>query len=234
MTALREAIVLPAIFLTVTLIGGMRPGQPQLVHPPSLFSLVLAMLLFGALVQSGTLAPERLIRDTRAAVANLNGLVVLVTTFIASAQVFTLVTPDSGLPAVVVATFLLITLLHTLTVAPDRVRMLRGFTVLMGAAFTIKFIVLAALSQPAGGRLSRALQLLFEGVTLGAVSQSPTHPLAGYLAFAALVAYFAGLLLLPSAGWTITRVPQIVTAIGHEGHEDQLATKARRQEESNL
>jgi hypothetical protein len=208
-TALREAIVLPAIFLTVTLVAGLRPGQPQLVHPPSLFSLVLAMLLFAALVQSGTLAPERLMREARSAVANLNGLVVLLVTFLASAQVFTLVIPESGLPGVIVATFLLITLLHTLTVAPDRVRMLRGFMVLMGAAFTIKFIVLAALSQPAGGPMARALQLLFEGVTLGAVSQSPAHPLAGYLAFAALVAYFAGLLLLPSAGWTIARVPEI-------------------------
>lgn len=209
MTALREAIVLPAIFLTVTLLGGLRPGHAQLVHPPSLFALVLAMLLFAALVQSGTLAPERLMRDARGAVANLNGLAVLLTTFIASAQVFTLVTPETGLPAIIVGAFLLITLLHSLTVAPDRVRMLRGLMVLMGAAFAIKFIVLAALSQPAGGRMTRALQLLFEGVTLGAVMQTPAHPLAGYLAFVALVAYFAGLLLLPSAGWTIARVPQI-------------------------
>jgi hypothetical protein len=71
--------------------------------------------------------------------------------------------------------------------------------------------VLAALSEPAGGRLGRALQLLFEGVTLGAISQSPAHPAAGYLAFAALILYFIGLLLLPSAGWTITRVPEIAS-----------------------
>lgn len=209
LTPLREAIVLPLLFLTVALAGGLRPGQPELVHPPSLFSLVLAMLLFAALVQSGTLAPDRLLREGRGSLANLNGLAVLLTTFVASAQVFTLITPASGLPAVAVGTFLLITILHTLTVAPDRVRMLRGLMVLIGAAFTIKFIVLAALSAPAGGRLTRALQMLFEGMTLGAITQGPSHPIEGYLAFAALVAYFAGLLLLPSAGWTTTRVPAI-------------------------
>lgn len=225
MTALREAIVLPLLFFTVTLSGGLRPGQPQLLHPPSLFSLVLAMLLLAALVQSGALAPERLMRESRSALANLNGLVVLIATFLASAQTFTLVTPESGLPTLVVATFLFVALLHTLTIAPDRVRMLRGMMVILGAAFTIKFIVLAALSQPAGGRLTRALQLLFEGVTLGAVTQTPVHPLTGYLAFAALIAFFAALLLLPSAGWTTTRVSTTTLttvdarALSHERRE---------------
>lgn len=209
MTAVREAIVLPLLFLTVALAGGFHPGHSPPLGPPSLFSLVLAMLLLAALVQSGALAPERLMSETRAWLPNLNGLVVLLTVFAASAQTFSLVTPDSGVPAVVIATFLFIVLLHTLTVAPDRVRMLRGLMVVLGAAFIIKFIVLAALSQPAGGRLSRALQLLFEGVTLGAISQSPVHPLTGYLAFATLVLYFAGLLLLPTAGWTMRRVIEI-------------------------
>ncbi len=209
MTAVREAIVLPVLFLTVTLVGGLRPGHGQLLNPPSLFSLILAMLLVAALVQSGALAPDRLMSERRSWLPNLNGLFVLLTTFVASAQTFTLVTPDAGLPALIVATFFFIALLHTLTVAPDRVRMLRGLMILIGATFTIKFIVLAALSQPAGGRVARALQLLFDGVTLGALSQTPSHPAAGYLAFAVLVVYFAGLLLLPSAGWTITRVPEI-------------------------
>jgi hypothetical protein len=211
MTAVREAFVLPVLFLSVTLIGGLRLGHAQIVAPPSLFSLILAMLLLAALVQSGALAPDRLISDSRSWLPNLNGLVVMLTTFVASAQMFTLVTPESGLPALIVATFLFIALLNTLTVASDRIRTLRGLMVLVGAAFVIKFIVLAALSQPAGGRLGRALQLLFEGVTLGAISQSPAHPVAGYLAFAALILYFAGLLLLPSAGWTITRVPEIAS-----------------------
>jgi len=211
MTAAREAIVLPVLFLTVTLLGGVRPGHAQILAPPSLFSLILAMLLVAALVQSGALAPDRLMSEQRAWLPNLNGLFVLLAAFVASAQTFTLVTPESGLPSLIVATFFFIALLHTLTVAPDRVRMLRGLMVLVGATFVIKFIVLAALSQPAGGRLARAMQLLFEGATLGAISQGPAHPAAGYLAFAVIVLYFAGLLLLPSAGWTMTRVAEIET-----------------------
>lgn len=209
MTALREAVVLPALFLTATLAAGLRPGGAATLEAPSLFALVLATLLFAALMQSGVVAPERLVSDTRGTLPNLNGLAVLATAFAASAQVFTLVTPAAGLPALVVATFLLIALLHTLTVAPDRIHMLRGLTVLLGAAFLIKFIVLAALSSPSDGRIARALQIFFDGVTLGAITQPPLAPLNGYLGFAALALYFAGLLLLPAAGWKTVRISDL-------------------------
>jgi hypothetical protein len=57
--------------------------------------------------------------------------------------------------------------------------------------------VLAALSGPADGRLARVVKVLFEGVTLGAVSQEVVHPATGYLAFATLVLFMVGLALLP-------------------------------------
>ena len=51
----------------------MRIGAPAAIAPPTQFSLVLAMLLFGALVQSGTLVGARLMHTSRPALANLNG-----------------------------------------------------------------------------------------------------------------------------------------------------------------
>ena len=57
MTPAREAIYLPVLFLTVTLLGGLRPGSAVVLAPPSLFSLVLAVLLAGVLVQSGAFVP---------------------------------------------------------------------------------------------------------------------------------------------------------------------------------
>ena len=116
---------------------------------------------------------------------------------LASAQAFTLVTPDFGLPRVLVSLFLLVLLLNTLAAAPDRPRVLRSLLVIVGSTFTLKFVVLAALSDPACGRLTRVLQVLFEGLTLGALSQERFHPATSYLAFATLVLYLLGLALLP-------------------------------------
>jgi hypothetical protein len=197
MTAAREAIQLPILFLTVLLLGAIHVADRVALRPPSLFGLVLAVVLLGLLVRSGALAPERLMHTTRTRLANLNGLTVIVSAVLAAAQAFTLVTPDFGLPRVLVSLFLLILLINTLAASPDRLRVLRSLLVIVGATFTLKFVVLAALSGPADGRLARVLQVLFEGVTLGAVSQEAIHPATSYLAFATLVLFLVGLALLP-------------------------------------
>ena len=52
MTAVREAVVLPFLLLTIVLMAGVRPGTPVELMPPSLFALLLATLLIAALVRS--------------------------------------------------------------------------------------------------------------------------------------------------------------------------------------
>ena len=209
MSAWREAIVLPVLFLTVVLVGAIRPGSEVIVVPPPLAALVTAMLLVALLVRSGTLAPEVLMNTSRSTLANTNGLTVLLTMFAASAQVVTLLVPESGVPALIVWAALLAMLAQAFVIGADRVRMLRGLLVTFGVAFSLKFIVLAALSSPAEGRLARAMQLIFEGVTLGTVTQRPPHPGEGYLAFATIVLYLAGLAFLPSASWQMIRMPRL-------------------------
>jgi ABC-type uncharacterized transport system permease subunit len=206
MTAVREAITLPLLFLTVVLLASVRQGRDVTLVPPSLASLVFGMVLFALLVRSGTLAPERLMNASRSGLANVNGLLVLLTAFAASAQVITLLVPDAGLPALVAWMVLASLLLQALAIAPDRQHLLRGLTVTFGAAFTLKFIILAAISAPAERGVARALQLLFEGVTLGTVSQRPPHPLEGYVAFATVALYLVALALLPAATWHLIRV----------------------------
>src|SRR5215210_4758940 len=98
MTAAREAFFLPLLFLTVVLLGGMRISGRIVFLPPSLFSLVLGLLLLGVLVRCGALALELLMHAARPAIANLNGFVVVLTMFLAGAQAFSLATPDAGLP----------------------------------------------------------------------------------------------------------------------------------------
>lgn len=199
MTPLREAFVLPFLFLVVTLVGGIQLGTRPVLVPPSLFSLVLATMLGGALVRSGALAPARLVHASRSPLANANGGVVLVTLFAASAQLLTLLTPVSGLPLFFVDLFLLVLLANTLVTLPDRVRLLRSLAVILGAAFVVKFIILAGLSDPSGSRLSRVLIALFDAGTFGTITQAPPPPAAGYLAFAACALFLIGVAALPSA-----------------------------------
>jgi hypothetical protein len=96
--------------------------------------------------------------------------------------------------------FLLVLLFNTLAASPDRVRVLRSLMVIVGFAFVMKFIVLAALSDPVGGTLKRVLLVMLEGLTLGTLTQLPFHPATGYLAFFTIVAFLIALALLPSRG----------------------------------
>src|SRR5574341_1379433 len=130
MTAIREALYLPLLFLTVTLLGVVRITDHVDLIPPPVFTLVLASVLLGVLVKCAAVVPDRLMRAERPALANLNGLVVLLTTFFASAQAFNVAIPDSGLPRLFSQVFLLVLLLNTLVASPDRVRVLRSLMVI--------------------------------------------------------------------------------------------------------
>jgi hypothetical protein len=197
MTATREAIALPLVFLTVTLFGGLRIADGVALLPPPLFALVLSVLLLGLLVRCGALAPHRLVHASRSMLANVNGLVVMLAVFLASAQAFNVATPESGAPRVLFNLVYLVLLANTIAASPDRARVLGSLLVIFGSAFIVKFIVLAALSHPAEGPLTRVLQALFEGVTLGSVTQEVFHPATGYVAFATLMLYLFGLVMLP-------------------------------------
>ncbi len=195
----REAITLPLLLLTVAGMGGVRvavTGTIALV-PPSLVGLVLAVFLIAALVRSGALEPSRLVGDWRAPLENASGVTVLLALLVATSQVFTLLTPASGLFAFVFTAFFALLLWNTLAADPDRPRLLRSLAVVLGGAFLLKFVVLAALYNADGGLLRRVLLALIDGATLG-VAPAPDGPVTGYLAFATLGLYFVGLVLLPA------------------------------------
>ena len=198
MKAATEAVYLPMVFLTVALLGGLRVGDRLTFVPPPLFALVLAMMLFGVLVRGRVLAADRLMSAARPPLENLNGLVVILSTFFAAAQIFNLVTPETGLPFLLFNVLLFLLLVNTLAAFTDRVSVLRSMAVMTGAAFILKFIVLGAISDPGEGALKRILYVLLEGVTLGTLTQPRLHPAAGYVAFATLALFLIGLAMLPA------------------------------------
>jgi hypothetical protein len=199
MTAAREAVVLPLLLLTTALTAGLRLGARVELAPPTLFALVLATLLIAALVRSGALATDRLLHASRGPLPNTNGAAVLVALFAASAQILSMLTPESGLPQLFVSIFLFVLLLNTLAAVPDRPRLLRSLAITLGSTFAIKFIVLAALSGPAESRVARVLVALFDAATFGGIAQEPTPAAAGYIAFVSVALYLVAIALLPHA-----------------------------------
>ena len=201
--AMREAVILPAAFLTVVLLGSIRMTDAMSLAPPSVFALVLGLLVVRVAVQSGTLAPQRLLGASRSTLANVNGLIVLLALWLASAQVIAILIPETGLPRIGFGVFLLILLLNTAAAAPDRIRLLRSLAVTFGALFLLKFVVLRELSAPGTGVVKRVMQTLLEGITLGAVLQPPSHPAASYVALLSLLLFLVALFLLPARARTV-------------------------------
>jgi len=200
MSAVREAIVLPMAFLTVALLGGLRIGPMLVLVPPPLISLVLAVMLLSALVRAGAVTPSAIVSTERTALENTSGVIVLMTLFAASAQVFTLVTPEHGLLHVVFSICFFVQLTTTMAGVNGRRNMLRSIAVLLGAAFIVRFIILEGLYAPDGGLAKRLLTALVEGASLGAIQYEPVGAATGYVAFVTLTLFMIGLLLLPAGG----------------------------------
>ncbi len=200
MTAVREAILLPAMFLTVALLGGLRISDTVRLVPPPLIALVLAMLLLATLVRSGALAPDRLMNAQRPPIENAGGLLVLIVVFAASAQIFNLLTPEIGLLHAVFSACFFVQLATTLAGVSGRSNLLRSLVVLLGSALVLRFIVLENLYAPDTGTLKRLLTTLIEGASLGTIDYRPHAAATGYVAFLTVVLYLIGLALLPAGG----------------------------------
>jgi hypothetical protein len=200
MSAAREAIGLPVLFLTVVLLGGFRLAEQVRLVPPSLTALVLAVFLIGTLIRSGAIRPMSLLHGSRTAAENLSGAIVLLTLFAASAQVMNLLMPDRGLLHAIFAVFLFCQLLTIGAAQANRSGVLRSLAVLLGSLFVLRFIVIEALYSRDGGLLQRVLTALMTGVSLGGISYEPNAATTGYVALFTLMLYMCGLLLLRPLG----------------------------------
>lgn len=220
MSPIREAFALPCLFLTVALLGGLRLGADVRLVAPPIIALVLGVLLLGSLVRAGVFNPAALLGPHRSGMENASGAAVLIALFAASAQVFSLLTPDSGLLHLLVSIFFVVQFLTTLTSVRDRTGMLRSLAVLLGCAFVLRFVALESLYSPERGVINRVMTALMEGVTLGALDYVPTGAATGYVAFLTLTLYLVGLVLMPTRG--MERLPGTLVAVGQPTEPDQL------------
>lgn len=197
--ALRHFVLLPLLFLTVALLGGLRISAADhafiFVAPP-LVTLLLAVLLMLLFVRGRLIEFDQWVTNDRPPLTNISNGWMLLTLFFASAQAFNSVLPERGLLHWLFSFFFLWTLWNNQFSSFDARRLVRSLMVLFGTAFVLKHILLASLSSPDGGWLKKLTGALLQGVSLGTLDAPAFAPATGYISFFTLALYVAGLLLL--------------------------------------
>lgn len=216
--ALVRDVVLPFIFLTVVLLGGLRVSGDDhafMFLPPSLITLVLAVLVLLLFVRGRLIEVRSLIAGANPPLTNVAHVWLLLTLFFACAQAFNSVLPERGLLHWMFSFFFLWTLWNNQFSAFDARRLLRSLVVLFGTAFILKHMLLASIYAADGGWLKRMTGALVSGVTLGALDAPQFAPATGYISFFTLALYLAGLLLI-GFSHPQTASTDLVPASSHE------------------
>jgi len=212
--ALVDFVVLPCLFLTVALLGGLRidvESRNFIFIAPPLVTLVLAVLLMLLLVRGDLLRFQHWVGSDFPPLTNVAHIWLFVTVFFASAQAFNSVLPERGLFHWMFSFFFLWTLWNNQFSSFDARRLLRSFAILFGTAFVLKNMLLVSLYGPEGGWLKRLGGALFRGVTEGTLDAPSFAPITGYIAFFTVTLYVAGLIMLAFADTQTSSQSNVVT-----------------------
>lgn len=196
--AAARVLLLPLVFLSVALLGGMRVASDRsfVFLPPPLVALVMAALLASLFLRGRLVRLEAWLGSRHGVLTNVSHALTLLALFFASAQAFNSVLPERGLLHWMFSFFFLWTLWNDQFSAFDPFRLLRSLGVLFGTAFVLKHMVLAGLYAPGGSWSRRLAGLIFEGLSFGTLDVPAVAPATGYISFFTLALYVTGLVLL--------------------------------------
>lgn len=193
---------LPAVFLAVTLLGGLRFGIQDnafIFLVPPLVCLVLgaaAMVLF---VRSGLISSNGWLSQENALLVNAARGGVLLTLFAASTQVFNSLLPEQGLPFWVIGFCFVWTLWNNLFSEFDASKLVKSLAALFAIAFAAKYLILANLVSPSeGGWFQRLLENPGKETITWLLDLPKFSRATGYAQFFTIVLYLAGLYLTPN------------------------------------
>jgi len=194
-------LVLPLIFLIVTLLGGLRLGSGDnafIFLKPALICLVFAAILLVIYFRAGLVALDGWFSEEYSTLKNVANALVLFTVSAASVQVFNSLLPEQGLTFWIVAFCFFWTLWNNLFADFDTKRLLKSLGALFSLAFVVKYLVLANLTAPADESWLRSI---YENPTREAFTWLLDLPRyaggTGYIQFFALAFYLIGLYLTP-------------------------------------
>lgn len=199
----RQYVLLPLVFLTVALLGGLRIAGADssfIFLAPALLCLIFAVIMLMLFFRSGLIALDGWFAEDLPVVKNVANAAVLFTLFAATAQLFNSLLPEQGLPFWIVAFCFFWTLWNNLFADFDTKKLLRSLGALFGLAFVTKYLLLANLAAPAG-------KTWFEALTENPAQEAFTLLLdlprfaaaTGYIQFFAAALYLFGLFILPQS-----------------------------------
>jgi hypothetical protein len=195
-------LVLPIVFLTVTLLGGLRISGTDasfIFLKPALICLIFAALMLVLFARARLIQLDGWFTEDFTTLKNIANGFVLFTLFAAGTQVFNSLTPEQGLPFWIVAFCFFWTLWNNLFADFDTKKLFRSLGGLFGLAFVIKYLVLANLTAPAG-------RSWFEAMTENPGQEAITRLLdlprfsgaTGYIQFFTVGLFLLGLYIFPS------------------------------------
>jgi hypothetical protein len=197
--AILRFILLPMIFLTVALLGGLRIDADThafIFFPPPLITLILSVMMMILFARGGAIELRRWVSSKLPLLTNISHVLTLLALYFASAQAFNSVLPERGLFLWLFSFFFLWTLWNNQFSNFDARRLLRSLAVLFGTAFFLKHLFLASLFAPGGGWAKKIAGFLVEVGTLGTIDYQVFAPATGYISFFTLALYVIGLILL--------------------------------------
>lgn len=193
--------VLPAIFLTVTLLGGLRIASVDsafVFFRPALICLIFAAILIVLFARAAVLRLDGWFSESFSPMKNVANGFVIASLFAAATQVFNSLLPEQGLPFWIVAFCFFWTLWNNLFADFDPRKLFRSLGGLFGLAFVAKYLIFANLTAPAG-------RTWFEALTENPGQEAITRLLdlprysgtTGYIQFFAVGLFLLGLYLFP-------------------------------------
>ena len=194
-------LVLPAILLAVTLLGGLRLGVADnafIFLKPALTCLVFAAVTMVLFVRSGMVAVDGWLASENSGLRNAANAAVLLTLFTALVQLYNSLLPEQGLPFWIVAFCFFWTLWNNLFAEFDPKRLIRSMAALFAMAFAVRWLFLANLTpETSGGWIERILQNPTQEAFTWLLDIPRYSAGTGYIQFFTLALFLLGLYLLP-------------------------------------
>lgn len=194
-------LILPLVFLTVTLLGGVRlSGEANdfLFLKPALVCLVFAAVMLILFFRANLIRVPEWFSEDFSLTTNAANALVLLTLFTASVQIFNALLPERGLPFWVVAFCFFWTLWNNLFAEFDAKKLLKSLGALFAVAFVAKYLILANLIAPANESWLRGIWENPAQETLTYLLDLPRFSAGtGYIQFFTLALYLVGLFLFP-------------------------------------
>lgn len=195
--------VLPCIFLTAALLGGLRFSGLDgsfIFLKPALFCLIFTSVMLVLFFRSGLIRLDGWFSESFEMTKNAANAVILLTLFAATVQLFNSLLPEQGLPFWIVAFCFFWTLWNNLFADFDTKKLLQSLGGLFGFAFVVKYLVLANLTAPTSESWLRSIIENPARETFTWLLDLPRFSAGtGYIQFFTVVLYLIGLFLLPQS-----------------------------------